>query len=540
MSIKIGDIRYPDKHSRFIVKRIQGNKLYIEMKSMTSDEPGFDDEISVEEFLKLPTSPIKKVINTNPGFAGLLNNTYSCFINSIFQSIIRCNPLREKIMKIKVKKESGRKNSECRHDMMENFIRVIYMLLSQTGSININFFYESLRTDFSRVDDPAVFLDFIYENLFNCGYITKKSQLTQLEGLKYDLTKLDPHSQIRAIAEHSKSCLILPTDGEHYLLQNLVHDIEQFIILPDEQEFIILASNGFVPVRLPPNGIITIHHHHFKISSVLVRAGGREGSVGHFYTVTLNGRFDDDTVEESEDFMIGLVSNGYDMRYDMPNYGYLFFFEKIIERGLSGIAAEHPFRPSASSHSGIAAEPSFGSSARGHFGMAAEPSFGSSARGHFGMAAEHSFQTGTEDLLPMYIRDAGEDFDEYKKQSDLLKKKLNELASEKNVGKIKINLKMVNKIVRMLEELMVRLENINRTFQNLFGISQRSERLIMMNSEMDEIRRQIKEIERKLQVLGDEELARQFVGKQGGNVNYKNKYLLYKEKYLLLKKKMNN
>jgi hypothetical protein len=528
MSIKIGDIRYPDKHSQFIVKRIQGNNLLVENTSVTSEEPGIETVIPKDYFLSLPTSPIRKVINTKPGFAGLINCGHTCFMNSIFQSIINCNPLREKIMKIKTEKKSSTKNSECKHEIMENFFRVIHMLITQTGSLDISFFMESIRPYFPRIDDPSVFLDFIYENLVNCGYLSKKSKEEELEGLKFDNSnsRVQRNDAIQSIiAVGIKSCLTIPAQNGN-LLQNLIYDFAELIILPDKQEFIILhPDNGRpdgVATRLPPSGIININQHRFKVCSIIVRVGQ-----GHYYTVTWNGRYDDDTVEESSQFMVNLLKNGYDTQtepMERNNNGCFYFFEKIEEERHSGRAAEHSFGLSASSHSGMAAEHSFGSSVRGHSGMAVEP----------------SFETGTEALLQMYIQDAQENFEKFQRKKSFLKKNLSESEGTNDVKKIRINLIKINRTYQELLEIMAKLEYINGEFQKLFEITQRPDRLIMIDREMDEIRIQIKEIERKLQVLGDEELARQFVGRQGGNVNYKNKYLLYKEKYLLLKKKMNN
>ena len=514
MSIQIGEKRYPDKDSVYIVKGFNGDKLYIEMKSMTSDEPGFDDEISVEEFLKLPTSPIRKVINTKPGFAGLINCGYSCYINSIFQSIINCKPLVDKMMRIKLEK-SGSSNSDCKPKIMENFFIVIYRLLRETGSLDISFFLESIKPYFSRIDDPSVFLDFIYINLVNCGYLSKKSKEEELEGLQFDNSKLrvQRNDAIQSIiAAGIKSCLTIPAENGN-LLQNLIDDFAELIILPDKQEFIILhpdngRPNG-VAIRLPPNGIININQHRFKVCSIIVRVGQ-----GHYYTVTWKGRYDDDTVEESSQFMVNLLKNGYDTQTEhneRNNNGCFYFFEKIKEESHSGRAAEHSFRPS----------------------------------GHSGMVAEPSFETGTEDLPQMYIRDAQEYFDKFQRKSIFLKKILSESEETNVVESIKKNLIKINRTYEELLEIMRKLEYINGEFQKLFGITQRPERLIMIDREMEDLRRQQRVIKDKLvnlekQLRDDQLMARSLSGLNGGNLNYKNKYLLYKKKYLFLNKKMNN
>jgi hypothetical protein len=502
MSVNIGDIRYPDKESRYIVKRVRGNFLLIEMKSMDSDEPGVELEKTKEEFLKLSTSPIRRKINMKSGFAGLLNNTFSCFMNSIFQSIIHCRPLREKIMEIKIRKESGRKNEKCKHNIIENFFRVIEMLLYQTGTLNIKFFYDSLQAEFAKVDDPVVFLDFIYENLYNCGYITKKSKLTQLEGLKYDVERVDSQSQIRAIAEHSKSCLILPTDRVYRLLQELINNVEQYIILPDEQEFIILSSSGFVPVILPSNGIITIHHHRFKICSIIVRAGEKEGSIGHFYTVTWHGRYDDDNVEEAPHIMENLLKNGYDKPYDKKCYSYLFFFEKIKEGSHSGMAAEHPFR----------------SSARDHSGMAAQDTFESSVMGHSGMEVKDTFGSSTIDHSQIFV-DVEKLFDQFERNSGFFYKVIEELRilSVTDIQKIQEKKIKLERILSLLKDIRTKLDNINKEIQKLFGITQASPRFIKMEKMIINLNKLMnREIQRKNEQLvdSDEKLARKLAGEE--------------------------
>jgi hypothetical protein len=81
------------------------------------------------------------------------------------------------------------------------------------------------------------------------------------------------------------------------------------------------------------------------------------------------------------------------------------------------------------------------------------------------------------------------------------------------------------------------MENIIKDLNQLI-VNEKGKKDKQQESRDEQLARELqnKEDIRQRQILSDEQLARS-MSFNGGNPNYKNKYLIYKKKYLLLKKK---
>jgi hypothetical protein len=503
MSIKKNEIRFMDKDTiAQIIGNTDGKEVRIQIKPRYSDEIISEETIPRKLFLSYSTFIEERVVNMKPGFAGLRNCGYSCYMNSIFQSIINCSPLRHKIMIIKAKPENYRRiKDDCKSEVIEDFFRVIHMLLSEKGTLDITFFIQSIRPYFSRIDDPTVFLDFIYSNLVSCGYLSKRNKENQFEGLKLDISKKRVRSNntlMAAIEVGSKSCLPIPAiSGQS--LQVAIDDYIDIIILSDEQDFIILHPDNStaegVATRLPHHGIININQHRFRVCSVIVRVG-----IGHYYTVTRNGRYDDDNVEESTHFMENLLRDGYDIQ-TVPevrrNNGCYYFFEKIKDEDITDL------RPR--------------------------------AMGHFSMRDEDITDTsrGATDLSGMRQHDEDDNiqlfFLEIYKKIENFKKLLSELSKLKDKNAIDKKKEKLAVILKTVLDLKTKIDYKYEKYKELFGIAIQSPKLIELHQIITDLIENEDQIKREMQRRGI-----------GGNPYYKNKYLIYKKKYLLLKKNMNN
>jgi hypothetical protein len=585
MDIRVGNIKFTDDGDQIKIIRLnsEDGTLNVEMipkdgSKTTKFAISRDYYISLNDALLPPRVP-----NMKPGFVGIKNCGYSCFMNSVFQSVIKCKPLLRKLMEIKLKPE-GRRSHECSNEIIDAFYRVIYLLNREKGTINIQFFLDAIEPFFSRMDDPSLFLDTIFTNLLNCGYLSIRNLKNQFLGFHWDLKKpeISSNKDLMALIEHStKSCLTIATlPGQH--LQEAIATVEQNIFLSDQQNFIVIHPDNDraegISSRLPQDGVISIRQHRFRVSSVIIRVG-----TGHYYTITWDGRYDDDNVEEDPQFMINLLANGFDIQIKKGvvrhNNGCFYFFERIGER---------------EEHSGMRDEDTFGSSAMDHSSRA-EDTFGSSTTSH----------------SQMYI-DAQKLFDKFERHSGFFRRLLVDLETLSVIDKIEKKKIMLNNTLSLLKNIRIQLININNEFQKLFGITQVSPRFIEMEKMIIDLNKLMeREIQRKneQQVASDEKVARELVAKEakeradkeradreradreraakeraakeradreqitrderlakeleakestiqrqiqsdeslarrlhgkGGNLNYQNKYLIYKEKYLLLKKKINN
>jgi hypothetical protein len=330
MSIKIGDKKIMDETGTEI-EVVEVNKKIVKTKTLSKDgSPSIIIDFTIDQFKALNWVP--RVVNMKPGFVGIKNCTYSCFMNSVFQSIFTCPPLLGKLLAVRDNPEGILSRSgECRQKIIHAFYHVFDLLQSERGTINIKFFYDAVRDSFSSNDDPSVFLDYIFTNLFNCGLISERSLNTKLLGFHWDLTKVSQDLKQMVEGGHiARSCLLITTRPRQ-LLQEAIANVEQTILLSAKQNFIVIhpefgADPQGVPSLLSPDGIISIHGHRFRVTSVIIRVG-----VGHYYTVTWRGRFNDDNVEENPQFMINLLANGFDEQTDpeiRQNNGCYYFFER--------------------------------------------------------------------------------------------------------------------------------------------------------------------------------------------------------------------
>jgi hypothetical protein len=331
MDIRVNDVRFTDKGEQYKVIRLnEDGTLNVEMTSKKGSEPmqfGVTREyyMSLNDVLVHPRVPNKK-----PGFVGISNCGYSCFMNSVFQSVLTCPPLLSKLLDVRQFFE----RNLCRNDIIRTFYDVLYLLQSSEGTINIQFFYDAVNDQFPDRDDPSVFLDYIFTNLFNCGVINERSLQTEFFGFRWNKQneKVLTNESLMAIIEHTpKSCLTIPITEPRLHLQEVINTYKDLIFLQDQQNFIIIhPDNGRadgVPTILPINGKIRINNDEFRVCSIIVRVG-----TGHYYTVTWHGRFDDDNVEENSQFMINLLENGFDQQtspVNRQNNGCFYFFERV-------------------------------------------------------------------------------------------------------------------------------------------------------------------------------------------------------------------
>ena len=331
MSIKIGDKKIWDETGTEL-EVVKVNKDNLDVKTLSKDgSPSMSLNVTKDYFIGLNWVP--RVVNMKPGFVGIKNCTYSCFMNSVFQSIFTCPPLLGKLLAVRHNPEGTLSRSgECRQEIIHAFYHVFDLLQSERGTINIKFFYDTVRDSFSGNDDPSLFLDYIFTNLFNCGLINERSLNTELLGFHWNLAKVSPVLKQMVEERHiARSCLLITT-RPNQLLQEAIANVEQTILLSGQQNFIVIhpehgADPLGVPSRLSPDGIISIHGHRFRVTSVIIRVGR-----GHYYTVTWRGRFDDDNVEENPQFMINLLANGFDIQTipeHRQNNGCYYFFERI-------------------------------------------------------------------------------------------------------------------------------------------------------------------------------------------------------------------
>jgi hypothetical protein len=117
---------------------------------------------------------------------------------------------------------------------------------------------------------------------------------------------------------------------------------------------------------------------------------------------------------------------------------------------------------------------------------------------------------------------------------------LDELKGLKSSEAIKKKQEKLDRKLTNILETQTTIINLYEEYKRLLQVSQEAPRLINLQREIEELLTKKDRITQELLMRSDEEYARRVQGGQfGGNINYKNKYLLYKKKYLLLKEKMN-
>lgn len=139
MSINIGDKKIWDETGTEL-EVVKVNKNNLDVKTLPKDgSPSMSLNVPKDYFIRLNRVP--RVINMKPGFVGIKNCGYSCFMNSVFQSIFTCPPLLGKLLAVRHNPEGILSRSgECRQEIIHAFYHVLNLLQSERGTINIQFF----------------------------------------------------------------------------------------------------------------------------------------------------------------------------------------------------------------------------------------------------------------------------------------------------------------------------------------------------------------------------------------------------------------
>ena len=117
---------------------------------------------------------------------------------------------------------------------------------------------------------------------------------------------------------------------------------------------------------------------------------------------------------------------------------------------------------------------------------------------------------------------------------------LDELKEQKSSEAIKRKQEKLDRKLTSILESQTAIINFYEEYKRLLQVSQEAPRLIYLERKIVELLTKKDRITQELLMRSDEEFAKRVQsGHFGGNINYKNKYLLYKKKYLLLKEKMN-
>ena len=275
-----------------------------------------------------------------PAKAGFENSDKTkCWMSSLVQAIYACKPLLIKILK-----------TQCQNNVVIELKRALTLLKDSKEEVifadEVAVFYTSVcnitRTREGDIGEITSFLTELNKIYFRCGL--GNSFFDYYSGLVgFGVSPIN--SDILASSED----ITFP-----YIPANISPGENLSIFIKrNEPEIVAHMSRnpGFIticvdivfdplyptlpgkPERTKVDRQISIGLFQFEICAIILGTGG------HFYTITNDGRYDDEIVIKDPTIMERYIENGFDYNPDKPRdvNGHLFFFERI--RGQPGAAA---------------------------------------------------------------------------------------------------------------------------------------------------------------------------------------------------------